>query len=187
MIDNETTHADWWNSLTNGLTIGLLLLTLVVSFWAWRLIRKWKLAKIGPYGYRMNCKDDGLFILFFTFLLIATLQNLYDLFFEGEGDLPAIVGYVNEDLLPAVFMVVFMVKMSFSRWSQLDVEDERRDVTFMDREVGSQWIDYFRLDSKFKFRNFTQNIPRADSYHGSDNTSALAGNTGEATPILDVS
>ena len=53
--------------------------------------------------------------------------------------------------------------------------------------MGSQWIDYFRVDTRFKFRNFTQNIPRADSYHGSDNTSALAGNTGDATPILDVS
>ena len=135
----------------------------------------------------MNCKDDGLFIIFFTCLLIATLQNLYDFFFENsDSDFAVAVGYINEDLLPAVFMVVFMVKMSFSRWSQLDVEDQRRDITFMDREVGSQWIDYFRVDTKFKFRNFTQNIPRADSYHGSDNTSALAGNTGEATPILDV-
>ena len=101
----------------NVLTISLLLVTLGISVWAWQLIRKWKLAKIGPYGYRMNCKDDGLFIIFFTFLLLATLKNLYDIINVEESDLQSIVGYVTEDLLPAVFMVLFMVKMSFSQWS----------------------------------------------------------------------
>ena len=63
-------------------------------------------------------------------------------------------------MMPAFIMVVFMVKMSFTRWSKLDEEESRREVTFMDREVAGGWYDYFiPTYDAFRFRNFGYNIP----------------------------
>ena len=56
-------------------------------------------------------------------------------------------------------MVVFMVKMSFTKLSDLDADENRREITFMDREVASGWFDYFRLTQDFKFRNYEHNCP----------------------------
>ena len=93
---------------------------------------------MGPYGYRFNCKDEGLFIVLFAFLLLSTLQNAFDMLDLVEPNpILSMINFMIEGLLPAVFMVIFMVKMSFSEWSALDVEEERAEITWMDREVGA--------------------------------------------------
>ena len=70
-------------------------------------------------------------------------------------------------------MVLFMAKMSFSVWSELDaLQNDRGDVTYMDREVAGNRFDQMRPDRNFRFANYEHNCPdREHSYHGSDNTS----------------
>ena len=66
-------------------------------------------------------------------------------------------------MLPTLVMVLFMLKMSFSKWSGLESEERRGDVTSMDREVAGGWLDYLRLDYNFRFRNYEHNCPDAES------------------------
>ena len=61
--------------------------------------------------------------------------------------------------IPTLYMLSFMVKMSFATWSSLDEEEYRSEVTLMDREIGSNWLDKVRPDTYFWFRNFTKNVP----------------------------
>ena len=65
--------------------------------------------------------------------------------------------------LPNLYMFIFMVKMSFATWSSLDEEEYRSEVTLMDREVGSNWLDKARPDTSFRFRNYTHNVPQSST------------------------
>ena len=60
-------------------------------------------------------------------------------------------------------MLIFMVKMSFATWSSFDEEEYRSEVTLMDREVGSNWLDKVRPETDFRFRNFTKNVPQSST------------------------
>ena len=61
-----------------------------------------------------------------------------------------------------------MVKMSHTRWSVLSEEEDRGNVTLMDREVAAGWFDKWRPDLDFRFRAFTHNVPNRDSRVGRD-------------------
>ena len=78
-------------------------------------------------------------------------------------------------MLPTVNMVLFMAKMSFTRWSKLDEEESRKKVTFMDREIASGLYDYLCMDFDFRFRNYVHNCPdpEHDILYRSDATKAL--------------
>ena len=60
-------------------------------------------------------------------------------------------------------MVLFMVKMSITKWSELEAEEARRDVTFMDREVAGNWLDRYSEPVDFTFANFLRNVPVEDT------------------------
>ena len=96
--------------------------------------------------------------MFFALTLIAAIINLFRAV-RSEG--------LNHDMIyvicvvtgPAVFMVVFMVKMSFRKWSALTEEEQKLGVTFMDMEVAQGWYDFFLPDFSFRFRDFKNNVP----------------------------
>ena len=82
-----------------------------------------------------------------------------------------------------------MAKMSFTKWSQIDVEEHRSEVTFMDREVAGGWYDYFCLDLNFRFRNYEHNCPDLEhsQTYRSDRTDALEAMTIESSVRSDSS
>ena len=70
-----------------------------------------------------------------------------------------------------VFMICFMAKMSYTKWSDLPEEEKRIRVTSMDREVAAEWLDNWRPDREFRFRPFVHNVPDTDSRLSSRNSS----------------
>ena len=84
-------------------------------------------------------------------------------------------------------MVLFMIKMSFAKWSKLDEEEQRREVTFMDREVAGGWYDFMSLDRNFRFRNFERNCPdlEQNELYRTDATYALENMTIESSVYSD--
>ena len=61
--------------------------------------------------------------------------------------------------LATMFILIFMVKMSRAKWSELPDEEKSRRTTMMDREVADGWFDKTRLDLDYKFVSYTHNIP----------------------------
>ena len=81
-----------------------------------------------------------------------------------------------EEMVPGVFMVLFMAKMSFTVWSELDAEEESSTViTFMDREVAGRWFDRVRPIQGYRFSNYEHNCPDRENSErdGSDSSSAI--------------
>lgn len=64
----------------------------------------------------------------------------------------------------SLFMMIYMVKMSHNTWSVLPDEQERTEVTLMDREVAAGWFDKVRPDANFRFRPYVHNVPNRDSF-----------------------
>ena len=80
-----------------------------------------------------------------------------------------------------------MAKMSYTKWSQFDVEESRSEVTFMDREVAGGWYDYLCQDLHFWFRNYEQNCPDRENSlkYRSDRTDALETMSNQSSVLSD--
>ena len=50
----------------------VMLVTILVTSLAGWTIRQWKVSELEPLGYRWNCRDEGVFLLFHFVLLITT-------------------------------------------------------------------------------------------------------------------
>ena len=59
-------YPSWFWPLIDYCFFCVMGITLAVTIWAGVKIRKWKVEELKPHGYRWNCKDEGLFFLFFV-------------------------------------------------------------------------------------------------------------------------
>ena len=73
------------------------------------------------------------------------------------------------------FSLFFLEKMSRAGWSvKFKHAKETSITTQMDREVAAGWFDTMMLDTNFKFRNFTKNVPpETESSQCSDHSSYI--------------
>ena len=62
---DDTIYEDWWFKMEDSAALSAMLVTMVLTIWAGLKIRKWKVEELAPHGYRWNCKDEGLFVLFY--------------------------------------------------------------------------------------------------------------------------
>ena len=60
----NTDDIGWWYGILDILSVAFMLVTAIVTFWARRLIRKWKANELSHHKYSWNFRDEGLFLLF---------------------------------------------------------------------------------------------------------------------------
>ena len=116
---------DWYGEMNFYSYLTLQWFTLCITIWAGFLIRKWKNTELGPHGYRWNCKDEGMFTIFWIAQILSLI--VYVIYYT-HPDSPYFYQYpvwsalldIFEVVLPALIMMLFMVKMSFSNWSKID-------------------------------------------------------------------
>ena len=69
--------------------------------------------------------------------------------------------FTTLNIAMTLFALFMLEKISKARWSESQMDSkESQETTQMDREVAAGWFDYMMVDTEFKFRNFTYNIPR---------------------------